>query len=314
MTRIIIYEAVFILSFAAGIFFTTRFKNPLQTSRLIFVVEIYLLQTIIYICSMWKLDVRLVAQLFKLFASYGALIFIMMGIGYFISFFLKQTAAQRGAFVNAAAYSNIGMGFGGVVCFLLLGETGIALANICVLALILISFTAGIFLSSYWGEARNSSWPQAIMRSFKQPMMWAMIGSLGLGIALNYAGLPRPAFIDRLMPVLVFGSLILTTFATGIGLKFTDLFACPRDMAAIHLVKFAVTPAVALLLSIGLSLHGQVRSVMLVEATMPCAVTAVMFSRLFGLDHRLANALWLGTTVGALVIVPVMMLLGWHKL
>lgn len=216
--------------------------------------------------------------------------------------------------MNASAYSNVGMGFGGIVCFLVLGEAGIALANICVLSLVLVSFTVGMFLSSYWGQAQKCLWRQALDKSFKQPLMWSMIGSFGAGILLNYAGVTRPVIIDSFMPPLVILSLVLTTFAIGIGLRFSDVFACPKAMAGMFLIKFIITPTVALLMSILLSLEGPVRSVMLVESIMPCAVTAVMLSRLFGHDHRMANAMWLGTTAGGLFIIPVIIILGWHRL
>lgn len=314
MIRIIIYEAVFILSFAAGIILTPKFKDPIDTSRRLFMVEIYCLETLIYVFSMWKLDITVVSKLFKLFVSYGALIFAMMVVGYLGSRLLRQTAVQRGAFVNASAYSNIGIGFGGVVCFLILGETGIALANICVLSLILVSFTVGMFLSSYWGQAPKCLWRQALVRSFKQPLMWSMIGSLGAGILLNYAGVTRPVIIDGFMSALVILSLILTTFAIGLGLRFADIFACPKAMAGMYLIKFIITPIVALLISMWFLLEGHVRSVMLVESIMPCAVTAVMLSRLFGHDHRMANAMWLGTTVGGLFIIPIIIILGWHRI
>ena len=80
---------------------------------------------------------------------------------------------------------------------------------------------------------------------------------------------------------------------------------------AMSAIKFLYTPLVAWLLLAVFHIHGLPRFIVLLEASTPVAVSPLVLPLLFGLDRKLANALWLFTTILSLpwlaCIVPLLL-------
>ena len=119
---------------------------------------------------------------------------------------------------------------------------------------------------------------------------------------LHWSRLPRPAVCESVNHVLIPIETGLYLMAIGSQLHLprpSRRWVAP--VVVMCAIKFLYTPAVGWLISRVLGLDGLARFVVLLQASMPVAISPLMLPMLFGLDRRLSGALWLSTT---LIAVP----------
>lgn len=209
---------------------------------------------------------------------------------------------QAGSFLVCAFFSNLGY-FGAFTAFALYGETAYAL---CVLYLVFFTpafYTLGFSIGTRYGEASAST---AMADAYSAELrVYPLIGMLA-GAALSLAGVPRPAPLEALNHVLIPVNTAVYLATIGAQLTFNSPRPWLRHCLAMCAVKFLYTPLVAWLLVTACRVEGLPRIVVLLESATPVAVSPLILPLLFGLDRRLANALWLVTTI---VAVPVYLVL-----
>ena len=228
----------------------------------------------------------------------------------------KLTRPQTGSFLTCAFFSNLGY-LGAFVAFAVYGEAGYAL---CMLYLIFFTpcfYTLGFGIASRYGTAAarassqsGSSGSGGLADAFNDKLrLYPFLGMLA-GIALNFAGVHRPEWLEPVNHVLI--PIATALYLIAIGSQLT--FESPRPMLHHCLVmsgiKFLYLPLVAWALVSLFQIHGMPRIVVLLQASTPVGVSPLVLPLLFGLDRRLANAVWLVTTAVAipwmLLILPVL--------
>jgi predicted permease len=133
-------------------------------------------------------------------------------------------------------------------------------------------------------------------------------------VVLNLTGVKSPAFIAKfhIIDILVYIASSLSFFAIGLQVKLSRLKNYINLYFPLAVIKFILTPVVALLIIWLLALTGQnltgpVQKVIIVLAATPSAVLMVTMSNVFDLDGPLASALWTVTTATfAIIVVPVL--------
>jgi predicted permease len=214
---------------------------------------------------------------------------------------------QAGSFLTAALFSNLGY-LGAFTAFALYGEAGYAL---CMIYLIFFSpsfYTLGFRIAARHGEAGHL--PSELERAYSSELRLVPFLGMAAGTVLSLMRVPRPAILEGLNHVLI--PLDTAIYLTAIGSQLTFNSPRPwlRPCLTMSLIKFLYTPAVAWLLVTLTHLEGVPRAVVLLEASMPVAVSPLVLPLLFGLDRKLANALWLFTTAAAmpwlLVLIPLL--------
>ena len=204
---------------------------------------------------------------------------------------------QTGSLLTCAMFSNVGY-LGAFLVFALYGEQGYGLAVLYLLSFnpcfYLIGFTVAKRFGHRLDTAASSSWYSDELR------FYPFVG-LAIGLILNLAKVPRPAGLALLNRFLIPIDTILYLAAIGSQLRVEPLSAGSRGAClAVSAIKFWYTPLVGWLLLSIIPLDGVPRFVVLLEASMPVAISPLMLSLLFGLDRRLSNALWLFTTLLAI--------------
>ena len=213
---------------------------------------------------------------------------------------------QTGSFLTSAFFSNLGY-LGAFTAFALYGEAGYAL---CMLYLVFFSpcfYTLGFWIASRCGQGRT---PPAMGQAHTDELrLYPFIGMLA-GAALSLAGVPRPSPFEWLNHALI--PLDTAIYLMAIGSQVTLESPRPwlRPCLAMSGIKFLYAPLIAWLLATAFRLHGLPRTIVLLEASTPVAVTVLVLPLLYGLDRKLANALWLFTTALAIpwlvLILPVL--------
>ena len=141
----------------------------------------------------------------------------------------------------------------------------------------------------------------------------AVLLALSLGLALNLAGVHRPAIFGTLASGAMLAGTVCFLFSIGMGLRISSLGKYVHEAAAISLIKFALVPAIVTSLAMLAHLQnvegGLPLRVVAVLSAMPVAMNALIPPSLFNLDLDLASACWIFTTLALIVILPIIMII-----
>jgi predicted permease len=151
---------------------------------------------------------------------------------------------------------------------------------------------------------------------FGDTFVRAALGALLVGGGLNLLGVPRPEIFTTVNAVFIpLGTFVLLT-SIGLAMRFGSLRDHLPACLAMMGIKFLALPVLGTTLSLALG-FGRMESglplkVVLILACMPVAFVALIPPSIYDLDLDLANACWLVTTLGLVVVLPALYLaLGW---
>lgn len=244
-----------------------------------------------------------------------------LGLGFAGARLLQLKPDQAGPYVTCASFTNIG-NIGGLVVFMLLGESGFALIPFYKLIEELWYYAVLFPLARSFGERAASGSPggsslagarQNPLRFLRDPFMIMALLAVTLGLGLNIAGIRRPAFYAGLNAIIVPASSFLLLFAIGMRLRFR-LERGHRPAALLLTAgKAVVVPIFATVLATILGLGNTAGSlglkVVLVLSAMPVGFLGLVPPSLYRLDQDFAGSLWLTSNGALAVIVPALALI-----
>ena len=211
----------------------------------------------------------------------------------------RLTDPQTGAFLTCALFSNLGY-LGAFTAFALFGEAGYAL---CMLYLVFFTpcfYTVGFAIAARYGRARA---PEGLGVAFNDALRVYPFLGMVLGAGLSLMRIPRPAPLDGFNHLLIPLNTALYLIAIGSHVSVCSPQPWRAACWAMSGIKFLFTPLVAWGLVCLFHIDGLPRSIIMLEAATPVAVSPLVLPMLFGLDRQLSNALWLFTTVLSLPVL-----------
>jgi len=234
----------------------------------------------------------------------AALMLATWPVAWLVARLLRLDARGTGAFIVTAMFSNVGLTYGAFVCYILLGELGAALGLIYCLSFSPVFYTVGFFIGRHYGKQGGQSIGAVIADTWHEPQTRNPLLGFMLGGILNLAGAPRPGFVAPLLDLLIPGATAIYLFAIGLSLSLTSVVRQSRRCLGLALIKFLISPGIALglawLVGLGGGLQRPILQVLFVESTTPVAIMALIIPQLFDLDQDLANAGWLTTNMAAI--------------
>jgi predicted permease len=213
---------------------------------------------------------------------------------------------QVGSFLNCAFFSNVGY-LGAFSAFALFGE---AAYGLCMLYLVFFTpcfYTLGFGIAAHYGKATASS---SLGEAFNSELRFYPFIGMAIGTLLSLANVARPALLEWINHALIPINTAIYLIAIGSQLTFDSPRKWLRPCMVMSGIKFLYTPLIAWMLVSLFRIQGLPRLIVLLQASTPVAVSPLMLPLLFGLDRRLANALWLFTTLLAipwlLCVIPLL--------
>ncbi len=288
-----------------------------RTARVLMYIVVTVPYTLVGFLSIWVLDFRIEFALLPVFGL--AIMCAGLGGGAAFARALHMERRSAGAFVLVAGASNLGFTMGGFVNYALFGEQGLAIA-----AMYTMFWNVGMVLVLYpiarhYGYAGGEPLWKLIVANFWDIRSLPLLSVL-TGLTLNLCGAPRPAFFGRALVfqldslgLLIIAGAILSFFTTGLRLHFAHLHLHRRLYVIVAGIKFILMPLVGAVLVGAMCLIGRPIpppgwQVVLVQASTPAAIYAVVISNLFDLDDRLASIIFVVNTATYLVVVlPVLL-------
>lgn len=218
---------------------------------------------------------------------------------------------QTGSFFCCGTFTNIGA-VGGLVCLLFLGENSIALVALYRLVEEVYYFSIAFPIAKWYGPDNRDS--DISFRAFRlSPVLIIIICALLTGIALNFLKIPRPELCSPIASASMLAATIFFLFAIGLTLRLSRLWGYIRASLAMCAIKFAAIPLIVIPLAASLGFgsyaDGLPLKAVAILCSMPVAMTALVPPSLFRLDVDLANACWIFTTAGLIIVLPALMLL-----
>lgn len=214
----------------------------------------------------------------------------------------------QGVYFLAGASSNV-LTFGGIVVVLLLRSTSDPHAEHALAEMALYRiFEAPFYFLCAWPMAAalgTSEKGNFFRRGFRPVTLVPMLG-IALGWALNLAGVRRPPSFEGVSELLVKINVVLMGLTVGLTLRRAAPLKHLGAGLKISAVKFVLLPLVSAGLAWLIGFRGVTLQVIAVCAAMPVAFMAVIASNLLKLDQELTGSLWLITTLGMLVVVPLL--------
>ena len=253
------------------------------------------LSPVVLCLTFWKMNLRSLEPWFLPFIGLLASASTLLPAGLYAAR-AGLGRPQTGSFLSCAFFSNLGY-FGAFTAFALFGEAGYAL---CVLYFVFFTpcfYTLGFWLGSHYGVATRRT---GLADAFNDELrLYPFLGMLA-GLVLSLSRVPRPLPLEWLNHILIPLDTALYLVTIGSQLSFASPAPWRHSGLAMSAIKFLYTPLVAWVLLNAFHITGLPRSIVLLEASTPVAVSPLVLPLLFGLDRRLSNALWLFTTLAAI--------------
>ncbi len=164
--------------------------------------------------------------------------------------------------------------------------------------------TLGVILAARYGEGDEK--PRPLMLLIKVPALWAAL----IATLLNISDIAAPLWLSDLFSMMGDAVVPLMLFAIGLALKqgFREIHHLTTVIPVI-VIKLGLMPLLVLGVSYLLSMEGELRTAVVLEAAMPSMVLGIVLCDRYGLNSGIYAAAVTATTVLSLFTLPL-----WYSL
>jgi malonate transporter len=186
------------------------------------------------------------------------------------------------------------------------GAEGLALAAVMIAAIIPVTNILCVIALAKWGADQKGTRPLALAKAiFSNPILLACL----IGLALNFAGVPRLAGISDTLELLGGAALPLGLIVAGAGLSFAEVARRKWTVAGVSFVKLVVMPPLMWGLCVLLGGDELAQGVALLCGAAPGAAASYILARQMGGDAPLMAGIVALTTVGSALSIPILLAL-----
>lgn len=208
-------------------------------------------------------------------------------------------SSRRGAAIMSSAYGNVGNA-GLAISAFALGDDAIPVAAVLMIVINITGICLGVILAS----AQSGSISGALLRALSAPMTIAA----GVAVVMNLASIEFPTAIDRSIGVLGGALIPLMLVTLGVQMAGDVRPTLEIDLGIVSLAKLAAVPLAAALIGSLLGLVGDDLGVLVIQSSMPPAVFCAVVALEFDMEPERTTRTVLGTTLVALLTIPVVLL------
>ncbi len=260
-----------------------------------------LLYPVLSVLSFWVLPLSWELMWLPLF---GVILCLIPGLAaYWLSKNKYSSMIDTGSYVLSAMLSNIGT-LGGLCVYILYGETGFAYTQLVVLLQVAVIFLVCYPLAQYYHRrAQAASLDKtSFSKLFFNRNQLPVIG-LAIGFALYYLNIPRPVILGKLFDPLVHIAAWTALIPVGHSIDFSAIKKYYLSTVDLVPIKFIVTPLVSYLIARVIFDDPKIINTVLILASMPTAISAVIVVKIHDLNIHIANASFILTTALFLLVV-----------
>ncbi len=266
-------------------------------------VNITLFCTILATLSFWIMPLNPALLWLPVF---GILLSFIPGLaGYWIARGKYADGPDKASYLASSMLSNIGA-LGGLCTFFLFGELGFAYNQIIAMFQNLVFFLFCFPMAHYY----NKRWCKKAGGAEKIPFgslffnrRQLPVAGVAAGMLLYAGGVPRPEILANLFNVLIHISAWAALLPVGYSIRFSEMKHYYISILNILPVKFLITPLIGCFIAGPLFTDPVVLGTILIAASAPVGINAVVLARLYDFNVQIAGAAFFLTTTVFLTIV-----------
>ena len=230
------------------------------------------------------------------------LMFTLMIIVWLTAIFTKATKPQMSAMMLGGAFMNSG-NYGAPIVLFALGAVGFDYAVIMMVFQSFLMNTFGLFFASLGGK-EGASWKDSLRRVIRMPVIHGAL----LGIILQLFTVKIPVPFMEAVSLIANASIPTVMLVLGMQLAvITRKRVAYRYVTSVTFIRMFVSPILAVVIVSFMPISTLLKSVLIIQASMPAAANTTMFAIQFGTEPDLVSFTTLVTTILSLVTIPIVL-------
>lgn len=281
-----------------------RLMSPAQCNFLIR-FNIICIMSVLALLSMWVLPLKPDLLSLPFFAFFNA--FFPLAIIFLLHRQRRFTdKIDKGSYLISAMPSNAAS-LGGLCGYLLYGEIAFAYAQLLGVFQNLVMFFVLFPMAYYYHNSGQSANIPAFLKSNWKNIFinWNQLSIVAIiaGILLYISGVPRPAVLGQFFQGLVHVNAWAALLPVGYLIEFSHLKVYCKPTLDLIPIKMILTPAVSYILAVQFTSDPVLLGALLIMMATPCAINALITTRLYDLNVNLSMAPFITTTILYILIL-----------
>jgi malate permease and related proteins len=233
-----------------------------------------------------------------------ALCFGLIIVVYIVARIRKYSNAETCGMVLASSFMNNG-NYGTPVVFLIFGTAGLDYAIILMVIQQLVMCTVGVYYAAK-GSPEGDGVREAVRAVQRMPIVYgAMIGVLFKILPISLSDSLRQA-VDMVADAAIPTIMIVL----GMQLAKISIKRLEKEKVSLSLIiKLAVSPVIAYILTLFLPVEPMVKQIMIITAAMPTAANTTMYALQFNTEPDFVSSTTLISTLLSLATLPIVFFL-----
>ncbi len=212
---------------------------------------------------------------------------------------LKYDKNMESAFLLAVLFTNSG-NYGVPLCAFAFGEEGMVNALAYMMYGSVIMYTMAVYIASRGTfNAR-----QSLFNIFRIPLIYAVVAAC----LLSYFEVDVPAFITAPMSLLGSAAIPVAMILLGIQLSRTHVHTDYHPLVLSNIYRLALSPFLGIAITHFMGVEGLLRSVLIIECSMPTAINAALIAIEFDAKPGFVSSAVLTSTVLSIGSLAVLLL------
>jgi len=236
-------------------------------------------------------------------AVIGVYILSFTGIMYILSVIICKIfhfdRPLESAFLLSVLFSNHG-NYGVPLCTFAFGEEGMTNALAYMMYGSVIMYTVAVYIAS----RGQSNMRESFSNIFKIPLIYAVVAAL----IITYTQTTVPSFIEKPLSLLGSAAIPVAMVLLGIQLSHTTLQRSYGSLALSTLVRLVLSPLVGIVLTAVMGVDGVLRSVLILESSMPTAINSALIAIEFKAKPGFVSTVVLVSTIFSVISLSVLLL------
>ena len=240
-------------------------KNP--DTRSIAHMSIYILLPSLVFTSFLNGDVL------SSLAVTGVYITVFTGLMYIISVVLcrvlKFDRTLESAFLLSVLFTNAG-NYGVPLCTFAFGEEGMVNALAYMMYSSVILYTFAVYIAS------RGSWSvtESFRKIFTIPLIYAVVAAS----VFSYFSITVPSFVVKPLTLLGSAAIPVAMVLLGVQLSRTHIQRDYKPLLLSNVIRLVLSPLVGILITNVMGVEGVLRSVLILESSMPTAINSALIA------------------------------------
>ena len=270
-------------------------KNP--DTRSIAHMSIYILLPSLVFTSFLNGDVL------SSLAVTGVYITVFTGLMYIISVVLcrvlKFDRTLESAFLLSVLFTNAG-NYGVPLCTFAFGEEGTVNALAYMMYSSVILYTFAVYIAS------RGSWSvtESFRKIFTIPLIYAVVAAS----VFSYFSIAVPSFVVKPLTLLGSAAIPVAMILLGVQLSRTYIQRDYKPLLLSNVIRLVLSPLVGILITNVMGVEGVLRSVLILESSMPTAINSALIAIEFDAKPGYVSTVVLISTVLSIFSLTVLLL------